>query len=588
MSEAVPSNNQKMPGMVTAFRDWMAKKLGVGSRRKGELYLELSKSTTLTDPAYWLQTLFSAGIAVLGLVLNSPAVIIGAMLISPLMGPILAGGLALATGDVVLGLRSALNLLLSCILAIGFAFLIVVLLPFKEITAEIASRTHPNTLDLAVAFFSGAIGSIAICKEVKGVVTSIPGVAIAVALMPPLGVIGYGIAVAVSLSTQDGMSVALGGGLLFLTNLVAITFTAMIIFLALHIDVPVVKEQMEDWHKIDAESIRLRNMFSRLPLMAGVRHIGTLPGRMMMILIVMLVILIPLSRSFNELKSELDEQQRQNRVRQLVAQTWQQEFGKLENGETRSFLDQASISERLDKLILQLRVLTSKPLSSGEKEQFNRLVEASLGRPKGSVETQIVEVPTAAAALRPRVPSVQAPAPLSLTQLQADLFDRIDRALTGIYLPPPAKLIDYQLSAGPSNRLDLTLSYLSEREIEPDAQAVIQQDVRNRLELPQARARLVRVPVLVGQVSFRGRDATLNVGSDTLDQAAIYLREHPKLRLEISVNSSQNSSDTNSEIRLAAIKTYLTSQKQIADERILVEERTDSSEPWPVRLVLPE
>ena len=100
--------------MIIAFRDWIAKKLGVSPKRKEELYLELSRSTTLTDPSYWLQTIFAAGIATLGLVLNSPAVIIGAMLISPLMGPILAGGLALATGDVILGLRSALNLALSC------------------------------------------------------------------------------------------------------------------------------------------------------------------------------------------------------------------------------------------------------------------------------------------------------------------------------------------------------------------------------------------------------------------------------------------------------------------------------------------
>ena len=137
--------------------------------------------------------LFSAGIATLGLALNSPAVIIGAMLISPLMGPILASGLALATGDFVLGTRAVVNLALSCLAAIAFAVLLVALLPFKEVTAEIAARTQPNTLDLVIALFSGAVGSIAVCKEVKGVVTSIPGVAIAVALMPPLCVVGYGI-----------------------------------------------------------------------------------------------------------------------------------------------------------------------------------------------------------------------------------------------------------------------------------------------------------------------------------------------------------------------------------------------------------
>ena len=368
--------------MINVFRNWLARKMGVSPERKAELYLELSKSTTLTDPSYWLQTLFAAGIATLGLVLNSPAVIIGAMLISPLMGPILAGGLALATGDVILGLRSAFNMTLSCLLAVGFSFLLVTLLPFKEITDEIAVRTHPNTLDLAVAFFSGAIGSLAICKEIKGVVTSIPGVAIAVALMPPLGVAGYGIAVALSLNGGEGMRVAMGGGLLFLTNLVAITFTAMIVFLLLHIDVPSVKEQMEEWQRSDTESMKLRQTLARLPGVAAARHIGSLPGRLLMILIIILVILIPLSRSFNQLKSELSQQKKENRVRQLVKQTWQKQFGKLPTGETRSFLDQTLVTDHNGKLTLQLRVLTSKPLTSIEKEQFNRMLEAGLALAK--------------------------------------------------------------------------------------------------------------------------------------------------------------------------------------------------------------
>ncbi|HEX9003331.1 MAG TPA: DUF389 domain-containing protein, partial [Blastocatellia bacterium] len=220
---------------ITKWSRWFATKLGVSSQRKEEIYLELSKSATLHDPAYWLQLIFAAGIATLGLVLNSPAVIIGAMLISPLMGPILASGLAFAAGDLILGLRAVGILALSCLAAIIFSVLLVGLLPFKEMTAEIAARTQPNTLDLAVALFSGAVGSLAICKEVKGVVTSIPGVAIAVALMPPLCVVGYGFGLALSLDRAGGLRAALGGGLLFLTNLVAITFTAMVVFLALRI-----------------------------------------------------------------------------------------------------------------------------------------------------------------------------------------------------------------------------------------------------------------------------------------------------------------------------------------------------------------
>jgi uncharacterized hydrophobic protein (TIGR00271 family) len=589
MSEVV-ALEPKEPRMITLFRDWIARKFGVGDERKEELYLDLSKSTTLTDPSYWLQTLFAAGIATLGLVLNSPAVIIGAMLISPLMGPILACGLALATGDVILGFRSVFNLVLSCLVAVGFSFLLVAVLPFKEITNEIAVRTHPNTLDLAVAFFSGAIGSIAICKEVKGVVTSIPGVAIAVALMPPLGVVGYGVAIAFSLDTQEGMRVALGGGLLFLTNLVAITFTAMIVFLVLHIDVAVVKGRIEEWHRSDEESLRFGRILERMPGLPGIRRIGTLPGRLLMIIILLLAILIPLSRSFNQLKQELSEQQKENRIRQLVTETWQKEFGKLSTGETRSFLDHAFVAERDGKLTLQLRVLTSKPLTTAEKEEFNHVLEASLGRSGDTLETEIVEIPTAAAAVRARAPVVLPQAPPSVAQLQGTLFERIDRALAGLYLPPPAKLIDYQLATGPVTGVDLIFSYISDRDIEPDAQALIQQDVRNRLDYPQTTVRLSRVPVLVGRLVFRGRDTSLDLASQgVLDNVGGYLKQHARLRLTIVTYPQPNpEQDTITPQRLKTVKEYLSSHWQVADDQMIVKPGEERPNVWSVNLALEE
>ncbi len=171
--------------------------------------------------------MFAAGIATLGLVLNSPAVIIGAMLISPLMGSILASGVAFAAGDLILGLRAVGMLALSCLSAIAFSILLVSLMPFKEMTAEIAARTRPNSLDLAVALFSGAVGSLAICKEVKGVVTSNRWCcdcrcADAAAVCRWI----WHWLCALSLDRVEGLRAAQGGGLLFLTNLVAITFTA--------------------------------------------------------------------------------------------------------------------------------------------------------------------------------------------------------------------------------------------------------------------------------------------------------------------------------------------------------------------------
>ena len=142
------------------IRDWFSDHLGIDQRRKEAVYRQLLRSLTLRDLNYWLQVLFSAGIATLGLVLDSPAVIIGAMLISPLMGPILANGLAFAVGDLILGIRTFISISLSCLVAIAFATVLIAWIPFKEQTAEITARIHPNVLDLGIALFLWGLGGL--------------------------------------------------------------------------------------------------------------------------------------------------------------------------------------------------------------------------------------------------------------------------------------------------------------------------------------------------------------------------------------------------------------------------------------------
>ena len=131
-------------------------------------------------------------VASIGLNVNSSAVIIGAMLISPLMGPIVGSGFALATYDFYLLKRSVKNLLIAT--AVGFftsAFYFY-LSPFKEIQSEILARTSPTIYDVLIAFFGGIVGAISITRLEKG--NPIPGVAIATALMPPLCTAGFGLA----------------------------------------------------------------------------------------------------------------------------------------------------------------------------------------------------------------------------------------------------------------------------------------------------------------------------------------------------------------------------------------------------------
>lgn len=131
-------------------------------------------------------------VASVGLNVNSTAVVIGAMLISPLMGPIVGAGFALGVYDFVLLRKSLINLLIATIASLIVATLYFYLSPFKEVQSELLARTSPNIYDILIAFFGGLAGVIAITRVEKG--NPIPGVAIATALMPPLCTAGYGLA----------------------------------------------------------------------------------------------------------------------------------------------------------------------------------------------------------------------------------------------------------------------------------------------------------------------------------------------------------------------------------------------------------
>jgi uncharacterized hydrophobic protein (TIGR00271 family) len=175
---------------------------------------------------YFVLIVLSCIIATLGLLLNSGAVVIGAMLVAPLMSPILAFSLGLVVGDVRLIRLSIEAVFKGVALAVIIAVFIGVLSPFKELTGEIMARTQPTLLDLAVALASGMAGAYALAR--KDVSAALPGVAIAAALMPPLGVVGLG------LSLGDAQ-VAGGAFLLFVTNITAISLAGVIVFMLLGI-----------------------------------------------------------------------------------------------------------------------------------------------------------------------------------------------------------------------------------------------------------------------------------------------------------------------------------------------------------------
>ncbi|MBS1612497.1 MAG: TIGR00341 family protein [Bacteroidetes bacterium] len=156
-----------------------------------EVIENIEKGVVFRGTNLWV-LIFAIFIASLGLNVNSTAVIIGAMLVSPLMGPIIGMGLGVGINDLALVKKAFRNLALAVSVSLATSTLYFLLSPINEAHSEILARTSPNIYDLLIAVFGGLAGILAISSKQKGNV--IPGVAIATALMPPLCTAGYGLA----------------------------------------------------------------------------------------------------------------------------------------------------------------------------------------------------------------------------------------------------------------------------------------------------------------------------------------------------------------------------------------------------------
>lgn len=176
------------------------------------------------DPSfnYYMLLFLSGVISTLGLLAGSTAAIIGAMIVAPLMGPITGMAFAITMGNRRLLKRSGLAVLTGAVLTVGTAYLICSVVGLNTLNSEILQRTRPTLIDLAIGLAAGAAGSFATTR--REVADALPGVAIAVALVPPLSVIGIGLAF-------GNQSVFIGSTLLFVTNLAGIILSGGLVFI---------------------------------------------------------------------------------------------------------------------------------------------------------------------------------------------------------------------------------------------------------------------------------------------------------------------------------------------------------------------
>lgn len=190
------------------------------SASEEEVIQSIEKGVNFRGAKLWI-LIIAIFVASLGLNTNSAAVIIGAMLISPLMGPIIGMGLGAGIYDFDLTRRSFRNYIVATLFSIGTATLYFFVTPFKETQSELLARTSPTIYDVLIALCGGLAGIIALSSKSQRTGNVIPGVAIATALMPPLCTVGYGIATA-------NWAYAAGAFYLFFINTIFIAFATLI------------------------------------------------------------------------------------------------------------------------------------------------------------------------------------------------------------------------------------------------------------------------------------------------------------------------------------------------------------------------
>lgn len=438
--------------------------LRVSPESKPQVYLKLHESAAFSVN-YVIELLLAAGIATFGLVLNSPAVVIGAMLVSPLMGPILATGLALAASDLYLAIKCVLNLAASILVAVFFSGVLVWALPFHSPTSEILARTQPNLLDLGVAVFSGLAGSLVMCRGGGGGgVTALPGVSIAVALMPPLCTVGFGV------GTGFDWAIVSGAGLLFLTNLAAIIACAFGVFLAVRMGSMDVRKKLRLAADERATHERLYTLLHRTRLASALEELGQMRWRVVMLLVTLGVLFVPLSKALLQVR---DETISRTAVRDAIRILGPQD----------SFLSR-QVDVFPDRILA--RLVSTNPVDQAKVQQAEREVIARTGRQTTFSVRQVAsqeEISILRAQLAAPAPAPPPP-PQDLRSIGEDVVGRLRAPLEEAWPAELATLDGYEIGFG-ADGVVAHIKYTAQKPLDASAEEVLMRVLRSRLEVEQ-------------------------------------------------------------------------------------------------------
>jgi uncharacterized hydrophobic protein (TIGR00271 family) len=384
-----------MKRFIAKLQDRIASLLGLEPARRTPLVRAMLHRPRGDAAGYWLQLVIAAALATLGLALDSAAVVIGAMLIAPLMRPIVELAMGLATGSTPLVFRTGLRAISSIVIVVAASAVFTWWLPFHEITPELLARTAPSILDLFVAAACAVAGAYAVVIASSDVATTAAGTSIGISLVPPLCTAGYGLSI-------GDWDLATGAALLFTANVTGIVIVASAVFVLVGFGQVNIREE-EAALDNDAE-VGAATRFGRVISRSGTR-LGVVP-RLLLPLVLLAAIAYPLLRA-------VDAMAHRSSIRQRIAD--------LMKSSSAERIVQYSLDQSSRPITLRV-VVVGDPASARSMEHRLHTELATLGEPSAAVAVWAVSDAKAVSALSARlddVPSVlpepapEPPPPLS-------------------------------------------------------------------------------------------------------------------------------------------------------------------------------
>lgn len=468
-SAATPEDDE-----ATSLETAATETLGLRWHDRPTLYVETATAATDTDLPFWLVLFLSGTIALFGLALDATAVVIGAMLIAPLLAPLLGLSLSLTVGDGRLAVQTGVTVALGAIGVVLISALLTLALPFQEVTSEILARTRPTTLDLAIAVASGLAGAVVTVSREKRLSASIPGVAIAVALIPPLGVAGFGI------GTGWQWDLIYGSMLLFGANFGGIVLSGMAAFLVVGMHRPDVVEAARKWHR-RGEQQGLCRILAKNPTLARLGVFSSPLPRAAMVLGFVALVAVPLSSSLTQVAREIRVQQAVGEAEESIRRTGPVVLGR-------------SVQMGVEQTAVRFRLATDSWLSETDRRRIESTASVAAGEPVtvdldqvlvSDRERDALQPDPATAQLLSRAPSGSAPS--SPPALLRALDERVDGALSSISLPDNVAVAGAEISLGSGGRR-VRVAYAAERRLAASSEIMLARQAARALGVPQETA----------------------------------------------------------------------------------------------------